>query len=85
VSAGNEKHNAGVVRQVLALLGKGEEVMEFVPDRPGHDVRYALDASKLMAMGWRPRFSFDEALRLTVEHYVENYERYARKAGLMRF
>jgi len=84
VSAGNEKHNVDVVRQVLALLGKGEEAMEFVQDRPGHDVRYALDASKLMTMGWRPRFSFDEALRLTVEHYVENYERYARKAGLMR-
>jgi len=81
VSAGNERHNLDVVREVLSILGKGKDLVQFVPDRPGHDVRYALDASKLMGMGWRPSHTFEEALRLTVAHYVENYERYARKVA----
>jgi dTDP-glucose 4,6-dehydratase len=47
--------------------------MTFVEDRPGHDVRYSLDSSKIRSkLGWKPRFSFKEALKLTVDWYVDN-------------
>lgn len=73
VSAGNELENLEVVRRVLRLLGRGEELIEFVEDRPGHDLRYSIDSTKIREeLGWRPRHSFDEALRETVKWYVEN-------------
>ena len=73
VSAGNEFENLEVVRRVLRMLGRDESMIEFVEDRPGHDVRYSIDSSKIREeLGWRPRHSFDEALRETVKWYVEN-------------
>lgn len=73
---GHEEHtNLEVVRKVLAALGKGEELIEFVEDRPGHDRRYAIDASKLKReVGWEPLFSFDEGIEKTVKWYLENRE-----------
>lgn len=66
-----EKTNIEVVRLLIETLGKGE--IEFVTDRPGHDRRYAIDASKSMAeLGWRPRVAFAEGLSRTIKWYLDN-------------
>jgi len=68
-----EKHNIEVVREVLKVMGKSEEMVEFVPDRPGHDFRYALDNAKIESeLGWNPATSFEEGIRRTVEWYMNN-------------
>lgn len=68
----NERHNIDVVRQMLALLGKPESLIQHVADRPGHDRRYALDNTKIRSLGWRHSFSFEEALERTVKWYVDS-------------
>ena len=73
ISAGNEYQNIEVVRRVLQLMDKPEDLIEFVADRPGHDIRYSLDSSKIRKeLGWSPRHSFDEALEETVNWYLNN-------------
>jgi dTDP-glucose 4,6-dehydratase len=73
ISGGNELENIEVVKRILKLLGKDESLIEFVEDRPGHDVRYSLDSSKIRSeLGWSPRYSFDEGIKETVRWYVEN-------------
>ena len=73
LSAGNEFENIEVVKRTLKILGKDESLIEFVEDRPGHDVRYSLDSTKIREeLGWRPKHSFNEALRETIKWYVEN-------------
>jgi len=72
VGTGVETHNIDMARKILALLGKPESLLEYVPDRAGHDRRYALDTSKLQALGWRSRHTFDQALERTVRWFVEN-------------
>jgi dTDP-glucose 4,6-dehydratase len=75
VTAWNEKTNAEVVGNVLSALGKGGELIEQVEDRPGHDVRYSVDASKIQKeLGWRPKYQFPQAIRDTVDWYVANRE-----------
>ena len=65
--------NLDVVRQVLALTGKPESLIEYVKDRPGHDRRYALSSQKLMGeTGWRPRMDFATGLANTIEWYRRN-------------
>jgi dTDP-glucose 4,6-dehydratase len=54
-------------------MGKSESVIEFVEDRPGHDMRYSLDSSKIRReLGWRPKHPFDRALKDTVKWYLSN-------------
>lgn len=72
VGTGVETHNIDMARKILSLLGKPESLLEYVPDRAGHDRRYALDTSKLQALGWRSRHTFDQALERTVRWFVEN-------------
>ena len=65
--------NLDVVRQVLALTGKPDSLIEYVKDRPGHDRRYALSSEKLMReTGWRPRMDFATGLANTIEWYRGN-------------
>ncbi len=65
--------NLEVIRKLLTLMGKGEEAIEFVKDRPGHDQKYALDHSKITTqLNWRPRYQLDEALEKMVAWYTEN-------------
>jgi dTDP-glucose 4,6-dehydratase len=64
-----EVPNVALTRKILALLGKPESLIQPVPDRPAHDRRYALDAAKIRALGWRPTYDFETALRETVEWY----------------
>jgi len=72
VGTGAETHNIDMARKILGLLGKPESLLEYVPDRAGHDRRYALDTSKLQALGWRSGHTFDQALERTVRWFVEN-------------
>ena len=62
-----------IVKKILELLGKGEEMIEYVKDRPGHDRRYAIDFSKIKnELGWQPRTSFEDGMEQTVEWYKTN-------------
>jgi dTDP-glucose 4,6-dehydratase len=72
LGSGVETRNIDMARLILRFLGKPESLIRHVTDRPGHDRRYALDCSKIMALGWRPRHTFEEALEKTVRWYVDN-------------
>lgn len=72
VGGGNEKTNIEITKAILSILGKPESLIKYVTDRPGHDVRYALDCEKTKALGWSPRHEFDEGLESTVRWYVEH-------------
>ncbi|MGH8930528.1 MAG: dTDP-glucose 4,6-dehydratase [Egibacteraceae bacterium] len=72
VGAGNEISNHELTTRILARFGLGEEMITHVADRPGHDLRYAVDATKVRALGWSPRHSFDEALDATIDWYKSN-------------
>ncbi|MCS6882120.1 MAG: dTDP-glucose 4,6-dehydratase [Oscillochloridaceae bacterium] len=67
-----ETPNIEMAHKILDLLGKPRSLIKHVTDRAGHDRRYALDCSKLRALGWRSRHTFDEALEKTVRWFVEN-------------
>jgi dTDP-glucose 4,6-dehydratase len=67
-----ETRNIDMARNLLDILGKPHSLLQYVTDRAGHDRRYALDCSKLRALGWTSRHSFDEALEKTVRWYLEN-------------
>lgn len=67
IGAGDERTNLEVVRFIVDRLGKPRDLIKLVIDRPGHDRRYALDASKMrMTFQWRPRHSFEEGLEETI-------------------
>jgi len=64
IGSKEEKQNIEVAKAILELLGKGEELIEFVKDRPGHDFRYSLDTTKAKReLGWEAKTSFDEGLK----------------------
>jgi len=73
VSADNEMSNIEIVKKILKHLGKDQDLITFVEDRPGHDVRYSLDSSRIRSeLGWKPKRSFEEALKETIDWYVRN-------------
>lgn len=73
ITAWNEITNKKVVEDVLRILGKSTDLIEKVGDRPGHDKRYSIDASKIQkTTGWKPRFEFEQALKETVQWYQNN-------------
>jgi dTDP-glucose 4,6-dehydratase len=75
IGGNNEYPNIEIVKRVLAELGKPESLIEYVKDRPGHDRRYAIDASKIeRELGWSPRFGFETALPLTIAWYQSQGE-----------
>jgi dTDP-glucose 4,6-dehydratase len=71
VGTGVETHNIDMARKLLDIVGKPHSLITYVKDRAGHDRRYALDTSKLQALGWTSRHSFDEALERTVRWYID--------------
>lgn len=72
VGAGNELSNKELTYAILERFDAGDDMIEFVPDRPGHDLRYSVDTTRIRALGWEPQRTFDEALDATVEWYREN-------------
>ena len=67
-------HNQHQPTPEIALLGKSEELISFVTDRPGHDLRYAVDCSKIRAeLGWMAKKKFTDGLENTVHFYIEQY------------
>ena len=73
IGAENERTNLEVVRGILGLCGRDEQLLRHVPDRPGHDRRYAMNSRKIReALGWRPRHTFEDGLSETVTWYRTN-------------
>jgi dTDP-glucose 4,6-dehydratase len=72
VGGPDECPNLEVVRRVLALCGRDESCIDYVPDRLGHDRRYSLSSDKVRALGWAPRMHFEEGLDRTVAWYRDN-------------
>lgn len=75
IGVDNERNNLEITKMILGILGKSEDLITFVADRPGHDRRYAIDASKITSLGWKPKYTremFETGLRETVQWYLDN-------------
>ena len=73
IGGNNEWYNIDIVKLILEKLGKGEEQISYVKDRPGHDRRYAIDSSKIMSeLGWSPKYQFPEGIEKTIKWYIDN-------------
>ena len=71
----NERTNLQVVKTILHTLDKPESLIQYVTDRPGHDMRYAIDPAKLeKELGWEPVYNFDTGMKQTIEWYLNNRE-----------
>jgi dTDP-glucose 4,6-dehydratase len=71
----NEKTNIEVVRTILKALGKPESLITYVTDRAGHDLRYAIDPTKIHGeLGWLPETSFAEGIKMTIDWYLTHQE-----------
>lgn len=69
----NEKTNLEVVKTILKELGKSEDLIKYVTDRPGHDMRYAIDPTKIKnELNWEPETSFNEGIKKTIKWYLDN-------------
>ncbi|KAA9022072.1 dTDP-glucose 4,6-dehydratase [Niallia endozanthoxylica] len=75
VGGNNERTNIDIVKTILKQLDKPETLIKFVKDRPGHDRRYAIDATKLRTeLGWEPKYTFETGIKQTIEWYLNNKE-----------
>ncbi|MDP2656335.1 MAG: dTDP-glucose 4,6-dehydratase [bacterium] len=75
IGCDNERNNLEITKMILSALGKGEDMIEYVTDRPGHDRRYAIDATKIMNLGWKPEYTRDKfarGMKETVQWYQDN-------------
>ena len=73
IGGNTEKTNKEITYKILELMGKGEEMIEFVADRKGHDLRYSIDSSKIQhELGWTPKTSFEDGMKKTIQWYKEN-------------
>ncbi|AAB86255.1 dTDP-glucose 4,6-dehydratase [Methanothermobacter thermautotrophicus str. Delta H] len=73
IGGNSERRNIEIVELIVRELGKDESLIRFVEDRPGHDRRYAIDASKIRnELGWKPLYSFEEGIRETIRWYIDN-------------
>ena len=71
----NEKTNLSVIEILLKKLSKPKSLIKYVTDRPGHDRRYAIDASMIMnELGWKPSVTFEEGIEKTIDWYLQNTE-----------
>ena len=72
IAGGNERENIELTRRILAIMGKSEDLIRLVPDRPGHDRRYSINPAKLKRLGWAPAMDWDKGIELTVQWYQQN-------------
>lgn len=73
IGGNNEWYNIDIVKLILEKLGKTEDQITYVKDRPGHDRRYAIDSSKIMnELGWAPKYQFPEGIEMTIKWYLDN-------------
>ncbi|MBQ3294919.1 MAG: dTDP-glucose 4,6-dehydratase [Erysipelotrichaceae bacterium] len=71
----NERHNIDVVKTILRELDKPETLITYVTDRKGHDLRYAIDPTKIEnELGWKPKYNFETGIKETIEWYMNNQE-----------
>lgn len=79
VGGHNEMRNIDIVRLIVHELGKSENLITFVPDRAGHDMRYGIDPTKIgRKLGWKPETKFEDGIRKTIQWYLENREWWER-------
>jgi dTDP-glucose 4,6-dehydratase len=79
IGGNNERTNIEIVKRILKELGKSEDLIRFVQDRPGHDRRYAIDATKIKTeLGWEPKYTFETGIVETVQWYLENQDWWER-------
>jgi dTDP-glucose 4,6-dehydratase len=75
IGGNNEMNNLEIAQFILNYFNRGTEMIKFVPDRPGHDRRYAIDAAKIeRELGWKPKHKFEEAMPKTIQWYMYNKE-----------
>ena len=75
IGGNNEKANIEIVKLIIENLGKSEEMIKYVQDRPGHDRRYAIDNTKITTeLGWSPSYTFEQGIKETIEWYLNNQE-----------
>lgn len=73
VGGNNEKANLEIVKLIIKTLGKTEDLIKYVQDRPGHDRRYAIDNTKITTeLGWKPKYTFEEGMKETIQWYLDN-------------
>lgn len=85
IGGGNERTNLEVVKTVLRHMNKPESLIEFVPDRPGHDFRYSLDCSKIKGeIGWSPLIDFESGIKDTINWYISNQQWLEGKLSALR-
>lgn len=71
----NERTNLEVVKTILKALDKAESLINYLTDRPGHDLRYSIDPDKLEnKLGWKPKYNFDTGIAQTIQWYLDNKE-----------
>ena len=75
ISGNNEVDNTTIVKKILDIMGKSEDLVEYVEDRPGHDFRYSMSSNKISKeLSWKPKISFGEGIEKTVEWYLNHEE-----------
>jgi dTDP-glucose 4,6-dehydratase len=73
IGGNNEKANIEIVKLIIGTLGKSEDLIKYVKDRPGHDRRYAIDNTKITTeLGWEPAYTFEQGMKETIQWYLEN-------------
>jgi dTDP-glucose 4,6-dehydratase len=85
VGSGEERRNIDVVKSILQILNKPEDLITFVKDRPGHDFRYSLNTEKIeRELGWKAKVKFEEGIEKTVKWYLDNLEWVNRKLEYLK-
>ncbi|MGP1410965.1 MAG: dTDP-glucose 4,6-dehydratase [Peptoanaerobacter stomatis] len=73
IGGNNEKANIEIVKLIINTIGKSEDLIEYVKDRPGHDRRYAIDNTKITSqLGWEPSYTFEQGILETIKWYLDN-------------